>query len=530
MRTVLLLVSIAACGLAQTTVFTWSGASPSDFAGASLAGPGDLDGDGVPDVVIGATTPITSSANDGSVTARSGVDGSVLWQVLGQPNERLGLALATAGDVTGDGVNDLVVAAPGARGVLLLSGAGGGFIRSMTDPCLDVDGGHDFDGDSVPDQLGVYKSPLLGPAGVKVYSGVDGSVLLSIDSSAPVVFPGFGSPEFRGAFLKDVDGDGFDDVVAGRMLSGMVVRFRGPAGALGGVVSLPGATLIAVHDVGSVSHDDLHDAAVSWQVPGTFPSGQSTRAYKSSTGGIMWEVTANFWNPGLALFLVEVARLPDLDGDGKPELATPSYVSGGMTNPATATGVTVLSGAAGSVLFSVFTPVPQAGVLSIANVGDLTGDGIPELAFGYSEYPSGPGHVTVLSPVTLTAASVVDLGGACGAFSTILSASAPTLGSTLTFGLVSGQPLASANLFVDLAPHAATPLDCGIVHLDLANVLAWTAVPWTLDASGSATFAYGVPVVPALEGQPFSAQAIVLGTVAPAGFDLSNGLAGVLGY
>lgn len=77
--------------------------------GCALAGPGDLDSDGVPDMVIAESDPFLF---EGMVQARSGKSGEVLWEVRGSFDDdvrHLGHQLAVAGDLDGDGASDLVL-------------------------------------------------------------------------------------------------------------------------------------------------------------------------------------------------------------------------------------------------------------------------------------------------------------------------------------------------------------------------------------------------------------------------------------
>lgn len=100
--------------------------------GCSLAAPGDLDRDGVPDFAMGEYDP---GLYEGAVIARSGRTGAQIWRVEGNFQEddvhHLGYRIAALGDLDGDGASDLAVGSMegpdgGARGVaLVLSGRTG---------------------------------------------------------------------------------------------------------------------------------------------------------------------------------------------------------------------------------------------------------------------------------------------------------------------------------------------------------------------------------------------------------------------
>ncbi len=105
--------------------------------GTALAMPGDLDNDGIEDLV--ASAPVASSSGNakaGRVHAISGAVGhSALWSLEGElPNTRLGQAIASLPDMNGDGVAELFIGAPGdaplgrrgAGTARVISGADGG--------------------------------------------------------------------------------------------------------------------------------------------------------------------------------------------------------------------------------------------------------------------------------------------------------------------------------------------------------------------------------------------------------------------
>ena len=110
-------------GVNGALLYQWDGGSAGDGLGGSVSGAGDLNGDGIPDVVVGAQ--YTHNNNRGSAYAYSGADGALLYEWTGEGVAIwFGSSVSGAGDVNGDGFEDVIV---GARlesaGGLLYSGA-----------------------------------------------------------------------------------------------------------------------------------------------------------------------------------------------------------------------------------------------------------------------------------------------------------------------------------------------------------------------------------------------------------------------
>lgn len=184
-----------------SVLYEFIGGASTSRLGCAVDGVGDVNGDGVPDLLVGDWRDGTSAAGAGSVSVFSGADGSLLLRVYGErANDRLGTVVGRVGDIDGDGRADLLAATPWADAasldvglVRVYSGADGRVLHSIHGSAtLDFFGGAaagigDFDADGVPDfAVGAYGDDDggSGSGSVTVYSGADGSVLLRIDGDS----------------------------------------------------------------------------------------------------------------------------------------------------------------------------------------------------------------------------------------------------------------------------------------------------------------------------------------------------------
>ncbi|MEE9394956.1 MAG: VCBS repeat-containing protein [Planctomycetota bacterium] len=105
-------------GLTGFLVHSLVGIASGDFFGTAMTGPGDLDGDGFDDILVGA--PIANVVGGsffggfGGVYLYSGLSGNLLSQWAGDnPDDAFGASLAALGDADFDGVAEFAVGMPG---------------------------------------------------------------------------------------------------------------------------------------------------------------------------------------------------------------------------------------------------------------------------------------------------------------------------------------------------------------------------------------------------------------------------------
>ncbi|MBT8485892.1 MAG: hypothetical protein HKO59_07065 [Phycisphaerales bacterium] len=90
-----------------------TGTTAGDQFGFAAANAGDVNGDGVDDMIVGAPYNDDNGTNAGRVYVISGLTGEVLYSRRGgHPGNRLGWSVSGAGDVNGDGYDDFIGGAP----------------------------------------------------------------------------------------------------------------------------------------------------------------------------------------------------------------------------------------------------------------------------------------------------------------------------------------------------------------------------------------------------------------------------------
>ncbi|MBN2495398.1 MAG: FG-GAP repeat protein [Deltaproteobacteria bacterium] len=228
-------------GLADQPAWTSSGDDHNRARfGASLAAAGDVNGDGYADVVIGTDGQGTSAEGKAFVFHGSfnGLPPSASWSATGDnaADARFGKAVSSAGDVNGDGFDDVIAgapaddpvgAAPGTAFVYHGSASGLSAFYAWSAVGDDQAGaafGHavssagDVDGDGYDEVVigaNLYTASSANAGRAYVYMGSAGGLATSpvwAESGAIQAQAQFG---YSAARAGDVNGDGFDEVLIG---------------------------------------------------------------------------------------------------------------------------------------------------------------------------------------------------------------------------------------------------------------------------------------------------------------------------
>ncbi len=402
--------------------FVLNGIDAHDNSGHSVSAAGDVNGDGVDDIIIGAIRADPNGTESGEsyvvfggasvgeggtieLSSLNGTNGFVLNNV--DTNGFSGFSVSAAGDVNGDGVDDLIIGAP------------------IADP------NGLFSGESYV---------VFGGAGV----GADGTIeLSSLNGANGFVLNGVDERDRSGRTVSaagDVNGDGVDDVIIAAHFAdpngsysgesyvvfggatvgeGGAFEFSSLNGANGFVLNgvdandLSGISVSAAGDFNGDSFDDIIIGANQADPNGTF-SGESYVVFGSASVGASGAIELSSLNGtnGFVLNGIDlrdrsgssVSIAGDVNGDGYDDIiigaltADPngasdsgeSYVvfGGAGVGAGGILELSSLNGINGFVVNGVDADDYSGG--SVSTAGDVNGDGVDDLIIGaYSADPNG---------------------------------------------------------------------------------------------------------------------------------------------
>jgi len=224
-------------GKDRTFLITKEGGAAGMQFGRSVASAGDVNGDGTTDYIVGGPNASPSGKSSaGAAYVYSGSDGTLLYQKDGAASgDQFGWAVASPGDINGDGKSEFMVGAPkydlptkaNIGMVYIYSGADGALVYQLTGEAARDEFGTtlsklwDIDGDSKSDFA--VGAPLASPNGmdeagsVYVYSGADGNFICRLDGESGGLPLGKSGDRFGRtvASAGDVNGDGRPEVIIG---------------------------------------------------------------------------------------------------------------------------------------------------------------------------------------------------------------------------------------------------------------------------------------------------------------------------
>ncbi|MCA9492559.1 MAG: FG-GAP repeat protein [Myxococcales bacterium] len=401
-----------------TPSWTANGGANAHFGSAVSAG--DVNGDGYDDLLVGARYHDRGSGDEGAAFvwygSASGLPAGSSWSVYaGQTppgnGPRLGWAGTARADVNGDGYDDVIVSAPtwvqGSQvgAVFVYQGAPGGLPANATTTLLGgtVNGwfgrslasAGDVNGDGYDDLLvadNTTTSLHLGSAG-----GLSANAAWTVTGTVV-------------ASAGDVNGDGWLDVAVGRPSGfGSVDVYAGSAGGFGAspTTTITGTvsggelgTAIAAADVDGDGYDDLVIGA-----PGPDWEGGHVHVHLGSAAGLAstaaWSLAGDEGNDQMGASL---ASAGDADGDGYEDVLV------GVEGQGTGGAARFLLGSSTGELRPAWVAEETQGIAHLGAAvatGDVDGDGLVDLLvtdpfYDTSSSDSGRAHVWLGTQVDLT--------------------------------------------------------------------------------------------------------------------------------
>jgi flavodoxin len=396
--------------------------------GTSVFGAGDVNGDGYDDVIIGAPYYWEESlfTRGGAFVfygSETGIDPNIYWKALGnQNNAMIGSSVSGAGDVNGDGYDDVIVGArwysngnaqEGAAFVWLGGASGPGAVGTMANAHWKVEGNQDgaffgwsvssagdVNGDGFSDIIigaHYYTNNLDDQGAAFIYHGSPGG--LSVTENLRIEGLQAGSSlGLSVRSLSDMNRDGYDDVLVG--MSGyygrgaVFIYCGGPTGLdleLAWMGRCPNATGFYGSDAGPAG-DVNGDGAMDILVGAFHYENDLTRegaafVYYGAPGDWIVEGNNDYSELGAS-----VCTAGDINGDGFSDvLVGAPMFDNGQTFEGRA--FLYLGSSKGVSTTPAWTAESNLAntyfARTLSTAGDVNGDGFADIMIGAPSYTSG---------------------------------------------------------------------------------------------------------------------------------------------
>lgn len=523
-------------------------ATAGDRTGFSVAILGDVNADGTDDLLIGAPHDDDNGTDSGTIYVVNGFPQTLLYEKHGSAaGDLFGYAVANLGDMTGDGIDDFIVGAPGTDfngsdrgGISVFSGASGLIQYSALGPKAGsffggaVAGGGDLNNDGLGDFLvGASSWDIAGPntnqGWFGVYSGAAGNQVKAVSGSTASAQLGFVV-----AFVGDLDADGHVDYAVGSPTfdyvdidpipqslvdAGRVSVYSGidhdliyaTAGKSNG--ELLGTSIARAGDTDGDGVPELIAGA-----PGHSANRGTAFLHEGAVGTQIHQFLGSNLSPA-DRFGAAVGPLGDVNHDGRDDVLVGApllFATVGLGGYVAAfTGGDYAP--FGSALTSPDTGDGLGSVIS-ASSGDLSGDGWNDVLVGVPNNDLAGAESGSARSCTLTYNQVNLLFQGPGSSALSMYGTQLDLGGSADLALVDSKPNAPAYLFASPVPLFA-PFKGGVLVPSATPALI---LPFVTDAQGEVHLD-GIPG----GGGPLTLymQFLIQDASQPQGWQLSNGIA-----
>ena len=409
----------SATGLSVSAATILSGNSSGDHFGYSVSSAGDVNGDGYSDVVVGAYGVNSSTGAVyvylGSPGGLSSIAATTINSV--NSNEEFGWSVATAGDVNGDGYSDVIVGAwdynpfQGRAYIFLGSSSGlsssiattlqGTFVEDRFGWSVACAG--DVNGDGYSDVIvGLWGTgPSLSQGKADVFLGSSSG----LSSTPSTILSGLnGGDEFgySVASAGDINGDGYSDVIVGApgvsSNKGAAYLFLGSSSGLSSSISV---TLNGISSsdqfgqsvacAGDINGDGYSDIIIGAPVVAPSSTG-AAYLFLGSASGLSTSPSQTLSGiSSSSSFGYIIASAGDVNGDGYSDIIVGAPNQSGNTGSSfvyTGSAIGIVSTA--SLTLNGSTANDYFGC-SVANAGDVNGDGFSDVIVGADQVSSNTG-------------------------------------------------------------------------------------------------------------------------------------------